>query len=75
METVNSDCRVRPEGKKCRRPEVYVTAIATKNVPRRRQHDILQNDITGEEIIIVAECERGGKDDAGDDEANEQKEI
>jgi hypothetical protein len=35
----------------------------------------LQNDVTREEIIVVAERERGGKDDAGDDQANEQKEV
>ena len=66
----DGDCRVGPDREECCRSEVHVTAIAAKNVPRRCQHDILQNHITGEEVIVVAECERGGEYDAGDGEAN-----
>ena len=75
MEAVHGDSGVGSERKERCRSEVHVPAIAAKNVPGRCQHDILQNDISGEEIIIVAERERGGKDGSGDEKTDDQKQI
>jgi hypothetical protein len=40
-----------------RRPriEIHVSGIAAENVPRRRQHDVLQHGVAGEEHVIVAD--------------------
>jgi hypothetical protein len=35
--------------------EINVAGVAAENVPRRRQHDVLQHDIGGEKEILVVE--------------------
>ena len=57
-ELVDRHRRIGAEREERRRAEIHIAAIAAENVPGRRQHDILQHDITGEEHVIVAERDR-----------------
>jgi hypothetical protein len=66
-EPVQGDGRIGAERKERGGAEIHVAAIAAKDVPRRREHDVLQHDVAGEEIIVVAERDRGGEYDAADD--------
>ena len=67
---MNRDRRIGAEREERSRAEVYITAIAAKDVPGGREHDILQHDVAGEEVVVVAERKRGGVDDTADHKAH-----
>ena len=67
---MNGDRRISAEREERSRAEIYVTAIAAEDVPAGREHDILQHDVAGEEVVVVAERKRGGVDDTADDKAH-----
>ena len=72
---MNGDGRVSAKRKESGGAEIHVAAIAAKNIPRGREHHILQHDVAGEEIVVVAERQRSSKDTAADDEANQQEQA
>ena len=46
---------VRPESEERRHSEIDVTGVASQDIPGRRQHDILEHDIAGEEHVGVVD--------------------
>ena len=75
IELVHGDRRIGAERKEGGRAEIHIAAIAAKDVPGGRQHDILQHHIAGEEIIVVAEREGGGENRRADDQANKEEQV
>ena len=53
--------------------EVHVAAVAAEDVPGGRQHDVLQDDVAGEEHVVVAQAERGQEEDEADAEGGEEE--
>ena len=70
---MNRNGRVGAERKERGGAEVHVAAIAAEDVPGGREHDVLQYDVAGEEIVVVAERECGGEDNPADDQANQEE--
>jgi hypothetical protein len=49
------------DGEEAGYPEIDIPGIATKNIPGRRQHDVLQHSIGGEVHIVGSRPVQTGK--------------
>ena len=75
QQPVTRDGRIGAEREEGGRAEIHIAAIAAEDVPRGREHDVLGNDIAGEEQVVISERQRAGERRAADDETDEEKQI